>query len=464
MSSTSELRKFTPPGVEENKEEAENLVAPEDLKKEKPPTAGAALDAKLLTSRDKIRGFQRERVGLGTKDALADKEAQFKLIAELEKIEKDESESLGLIKKLKFGSKEKEDARAMEIQARFAPKKEALQKKLDEYKTEPTSMESLIKGLGETAKAGEKARIEQLKQKKTPTNLDRFQKIPVTPEYKAKLREWRIKELSAANKTLLEAEDRLEQATANRSNILTRLFRGKNDSREQEYATALQACAQAKAEIKRIEEEAENQGEAIIGSYATPRKTHLETPIPTSPYAIKMHTSAPPASTRAPFQPPGEPFKLKFVEPFSEQTKPEISSEAMTNAKQHLKNFVKDLFFNYPDNKNLILQDMVFQENLAANHFIGNFQTLTKTIVESQEQLAEELKLSLREQNASLDSLMAKLNARTKKMSAIDAEKYRYYLALKDLEQIAPSHQVAPKRRRALETGAPSSFNIRQPK
>ena len=114
-------------------------------------------------------------------------------------------------------------------------------------------------------------------------------------------------------------------------------------------------------------------------------------------------------------------------------SEPEISPEAVIDARQQLENYIKNISFTYPQHKFVVLQNAAFLENLAARNFQGDFQTLAKTIEKTLNQLAKELKLKPHEKIASLAELMPQKARGTN---------FRHYLALKDLEQSAARYTV----------------------
>lgn len=420
-----------------------------------------------------------------------DKEKQFRLQDEIEKMRGEMNKQIEIISRLWASEKNQTKAEQQKerVRAKFEPRLVELQNKLKEEFGERENVENLLPQLKKQAQESEEKRIKIETAKKIVTEeaakdkATRLQRIPVTPELRAAQKKAAQKEIEDAYKKLVDAEDVLAEAEKNRpgafSRFLARFRIGKPSAEETAYRQAFYDKNTPPEELKKLEtaaieamtykpsaaemtyqqalravEEAKKNVDATEKAILDSGILHTESKKRKRFGRNEEPLIAPKKSEKATSHKPviqaGE-YEIKFKpEPTRAQRKvevnlpkkapePEITPEAVLDARQQLENYIKNISFTYPEHKTVVLQNAAFQENLADNNFQGDSLTLHKTIKHTLEQLAKELKLKPHEKIASLAELMTQKDKRFKKMTTAD-KNFRHYLALKDLEQNATGH------------------------
>lgn len=194
-----------------------------------------------------------------------DKEKQFRLQDEIEKMQGEMNKQIEIISRL--WAREKNQTKAEQqkerVRAKFEPRLAELQNKLKEEFGERENVENLLPQLQEQTRKSEEKRIKTETAKKIVAKEAaedknvRLQKIPVTPDLQAVRKKAAQKEIEDAYKKLVDAEDALAEAEKNRpgafSRFLGRFRIGKPSAEETSYRQAFYDKNTTPEELKKLE-------------------------------------------------------------------------------------------------------------------------------------------------------------------------------------------------------------------
>lgn len=293
-------------------------MAPREIRDELYQGDDEADEAKPMSfpAEGKITGARR----VGEIDI--DKENQFRLQDELEKMQKEMKSEINIANKISRQLKDgKDELRAQQVREKYEPRIAELADKLREIFGEKKGVEDLLPQLKQQAEESEDKRVAKIKKEKEDKATDRSQKIPVTAQKK-----WAQKDLENAHKKLIDAEDALTEAEKQRPGALSRFFSRFKIGKPSAEATAYQLALRAVEEAKKLVAETEK---SILdsGIYAEPQEKknivvhggiRFEKPAPAKHPATAAETSH-----KIPFKPSEseKPREQTAEEKFAELTR-----------------------------------------------------------------------------------------------------------------------------------------------